>query len=245
MICTDYEPLIGEYVDGDLDAPARAALERHLAACEPCRRLAEDLRAIRAAAMTLEPHAPPPCVWTRITAALVDEGAGLESPPIRTRWRRPSLAAGLIVAVLAVGVSWIVWRDVSRVTPPANTRPEIASPASPDQDPLQPLEADLKLAEDDYVKAIAGLEAIAGPAGSALDPQTADVLQASLIVIDRAIGESRAALQTDPASDLAQESLFDALRNKVFLLQETVLLINEMRQGDQEGAARIISNIRQ
>jgi hypothetical protein len=71
------------------------------------------------------------------------------------------------------------------------------------------------------------------------------VLQKNLSVIDQAIGESRAALRTQPASELAQESLFEALRSKVTLLQDTVSLINEMRKGNQEGAARIVSGINQ
>jgi hypothetical protein len=62
-------------------------------------------------------------------------------------------------------------------------------------------------------------------------------------VIDEAINESRAALQSEPQSETAQESLFVALRRKVALLQEMLALINEMREGDQDGAARILSEI--
>ena len=80
---------------------------------------------------------------------------------------------------------------------------------------------------------------------SALDPETADALDAGLTVIDEAIGESRAALQTQPESELAQVSLFEALRRKVSLLQDMLALINEMRQGNQDGAARIMSELNQ
>ncbi len=38
---------------------------------------------------------------------------------------------------------------------------------------------------------------------------------------------------------MAQESLFDAFRRKVSLLQDTIALMNEMRKGNQAGAARI------
>ena len=55
--------------------------------------------------------------------------------------------------------------------------------------------------------------------------------------------ESRQALDSQPTSELAQESLFEAFRRKVALLEDTIGLINEMRQGDQAGAARIISNV--
>ena len=79
--------------------------------------------------------------------------------------------------------------------------------------------------------------------GGSLDPATAKVMQANLAVIDEAIGQSREALKTEPASTAAQDSLFDALRSKVQLLQDTVALINEMRKGNQEGAARIMSGM--
>jgi hypothetical protein len=104
---------------------------------------------------------------------------------------------------------------------------------------------ELKLAEEHYQKAIAGLELITRKESAALDPQVAAVLQKNLEVIDHAIGESRAALQTQPTSDVAQESLFDALRNKVALLQDTVVLINEMRKGNPEGTARAVSGLNQ
>jgi hypothetical protein len=103
----------------------------------------------------------------------------------------------------------------------------------------------MQLAEQQYAEAIAGLEELAAADRDALDGDTADVLQASLTVIDDAIGESRAALETEPESELAQASLFDALRMKVALLQDTVALINEMRKGNQEGAARIVTELNQ
>ena len=78
---------------------------------------------------------------------------------------------------------------------------------------------------------------------TALDQETADILQANLTVIDGAIGESRAALQANPSSTLAQESLFSALQSKVSLLQNTIALINEMRKGNEAGAARIVSGM--
>jgi predicted O-linked N-acetylglucosamine transferase (SPINDLY family) len=107
------------------------------------------------------------------------------------------------------------------------------------------VKAEFDLAEMQYTNAIAGLESIAKNEQSALDMETADVLQANLTVIDGAITESRAALQTEPDNPAAQESLFEALRSKLELLQDVVALINEMRKGNPEGAARIVSGLNQ
>jgi hypothetical protein len=110
---------------------------------------------------------------------------------------------------------------------------------------VQTVESELALAQEHYTRAIAGLEQIISDPASTLDPELATVLQRNLAVIDDAIGESRAALNAQPTSDVAQQSLFGALRSKVTLLQETVALINSMRQGDQAGAARIVSGLDQ
>jgi hypothetical protein len=50
--------------------------------------------------------------------------------------------------------------------------------------------------------------------------------------------ESRDALQVAAVEASAQSGLFDALRTKVALLQQTVELINEMRKGNQAEAGR-------
>ena len=92
-------------------------------------------------------------------------------------------------------------------------------------------------------EAIARLEEVTRADRDVLDQETAGAMNAGLMVIDDAIIESRAALRSEPQSESAQESLFAALRRKVALLQEMLALINEMRKGNQEGAARILSEI--
>ena len=99
--------------------------------------------------------------------------------------------------------------------------------------------------EAHFTTAIATLETITNAERTTLDPDTADVLQTSMTVIDDAIAESRAALDTHPESEIAQESLFEALRKKVVVLQRMLALINEMRKGNQDGAARILSELNQ
>ena len=62
-------------------------------------------------------------------------------------------------------------------------------------------------------------------------------------MIDQAIDESRAALKAEPQSTIARDSLFQALRRKVDLLQDTIALMNEMRKGDAAGAASIVESL--
>jgi len=80
---------------------------------------------------------------------------------------------------------------------------------------------------------------------AAADPRTAATLQKNLAVIDQAISESRAAVRAQPANEPAQQSLIEGFKTKIGLLQDTVALINEMRKGNEAGAARIASGLKQ
>jgi signal transduction histidine kinase len=101
----------------------------------------------------------------------------------------------------------------------------------------------LRIAEAHYEQAIAGMQQIVTAEQGSLDPALAATLQKNMGVIDQAIRESREAIKTQPHSELVRTSLFEALRQKVALLEETIALINVMRKGDQAGAARIITGL--
>jgi hypothetical protein len=244
MNCERCQLLVDDYVDGTLAADERAALDTHLAGCPACQTMANDFRAIRSAAGSLERYVPPPQAWPKIAAAVERERT--HSYARRLFNAGPIFRSGLAVAatlLLVVGAtSWFVWSRMSPIEPAPRT---VTTAPAADPELAQTVEHELKLAEQHYQNAIAGLEKITRSESATLDPQVAAVLQKNLEVIDQAIGESRAALQTQPTSEVAQESLFEALRNKVVLLQETVVLINEMRKGNQEGTARIVSGLNQ
>jgi hypothetical protein len=124
------------------------------------------------------------------------------------------VAVAASLALLLGGAAWLVWRPQPRDAQQAGA--------------LQPADPGATLAEQHYEQAIAGLQRLAEAQNPGLDPGTRAVLQRSLAVIDQAISESRAALSTEPASALAQDSLLDALDTKVALLQDTVALSSEI-----------------
>jgi hypothetical protein len=145
-----------------------------------------------------------------------------------------------MVAML-IGGTWLAWYDASTRN---GVRQAANAPAAAVTNESA-IDAEVQLAEQHYSSAIGDLEKVTQAEGGSLDPETAKVMQANLAVIDQAIGQSREALKSEPANTVAQESLFDALRSKVQLLQDTVALINEMRKGNPEGAARIMSGMSQ
>jgi hypothetical protein len=249
MTCQDFDKVVGHYVDATIgdgtDGTAFAPLQGHLATCARCAALEADLRAIRAAARALPPHQPAAHVWTAVEAAMALEHASAgdarrDRERAGFRWQRAwqPLAAAAMAVIVASALAVVGMRHEPLKQAPGSGPAGIAAAA--------PAPADLvRNAEVEYIQAITGLEAITSTAADTLDAETAGVLKANLTVIDQAIGESRAALKEEPESRLAIASLFEALRSKLSLLQDMVALINEMRQGNAEGAARIASGLNQ
>ena len=228
MNCQSHDEQLGDYVDGTLPAAEIARLEAHLADCSRCRAVAADFHAIRSMARSLEPHVPPPHVWNNIAKA-----AGTSDPwsSLRSFFVSWQPAAATAMALLVSAGLWWVGDRLSTGTPPSAGRGSVAE-ASPVFAGSAPL-----VAEVHYTSAIASLEELTGEERAALDPDTVDALNSGMMIIDAAIDQSRAALETAPDSEVAQESLFQALRTKVALLQGTLALVNEMRKGDRNGAA--------
>jgi len=238
MNCQAYDEQLGDFVDGTLAAAALPEVEAHLATCARCRAVVADFRTMRSMTLALEPHLPPPHVWAKLSSKIEAAPARWAFLP-RTGFAWQPLAATAMAVVLTTGLWWVGGRLA--LGAPGRVA---AGPASAAQTAAV-LNPELQVAEQHLTTAITGLEQITNTQRTALDPETADVLQVNLSLIDNAIGESRAALKTEPENDLAQESLFEALRSKLALLQDTLALINEMRKGNPEGAARIVSGLNQ
>jgi hypothetical protein len=232
---TDLE--ITDYVDDSLGTADRAAVDQHLEGCLACRALVADFLDLRRTAAALGVMEPPSRTWSRIAAGI--SSADIERSAMRpaTRTHRSTTAWLAAVAALVVAATGGLWTiRASRHAPEAGPGAEASS--------AQPIEAELVQAEQHYQKAITGLEKIANAEKGALDPVTAATLRKNLGVVDQAIDESRAALHTQPNSGPARESLLESFRAKVDLLQNTIALINEMRKGNDDQAARIISGLK-
>ena len=243
MECTRYLDEIGELVDGTLAGEPRRDLAAHLRTCDACTALVSELTRIREAAGSLERLEPPAASWPRIQAR-ARLGARRRSP-VRG-WLPLAAAAALLLLVAAGYLLRQPAREQASVSAPAPTAAaqDQAAAASVDEQAelASSVEAKLRLAEQHYQEAIRDLEKLAQDRET-LDPQVAAALQKNLQVVDQAIDESRAALRTEPESEPAQQSLFDAFRTKVTLLQDTIALINEMRKGNQAEAARIAEGL--
>lgn len=236
MDCSHYRDEIQALADGTLGPIRRAQLQMHLDECGRCRALAADLTRIRNLAGTLDRLAPPDTVWLQIAGRLRQEGRIAPQAAVRTPRRHVAalaIAAALIVAIGA-SIFTLLPRDGGTEGPASEQAGNAAA-----EDPVQSFANEMRLAEQHYQNAIAKLEEAARSDEDVMDPQTAAIVRKNLQIIDQAIAESRDALRVEPQSAAARDSLFDALKKKVLVLQNTITLMNEIRKGNPTGSAQL------
>jgi hypothetical protein len=236
--CTDIRNQLSAWIDGELDAAARARVHAHLESCQPCRGLAQDLARVRDTARRLGPITPPDHVWLEVAGQIHLTGPHA-APAVGPQRGRPVFVQwlGLAAALIVITLGAYLFTRLAPSTPeaPGNAAREAS---------VETVTDELRLALQHYEKAIVELEALVKDGNQSLDPEVAASLQRNIALLDQVAAESRSALTKEPASVPARESLFEALRRKVTVLQSTVLLMNEMRQGDAAGAARAAEALR-
>jgi anti-sigma factor RsiW len=250
--CQDVQRALDAQLVGTLGREEARALDAHMATCPECQALVADARRLQAELRLIGTEGPSPRSWDRISDRLEADpefqraGAAAVQADRRTPrfdWRWVALAATLLVVIAG---SLLVLRQSLNTVPPATVAvaPAGATGAGTGTgDLVTSIESELDLAAKHYENAIAGLERVASESDSPIDPAVMATVKENLEIIDQAIDDSRQALRTDPQSQIAQESLFDAFRRKVALLQDTISLMNEMRKGNPARATAIASGL--
>jgi Putative zinc-finger len=245
MACEQHLVRIQEKVDGTIGSIRRAELDLHLDECDACRALYEDLQRIHDAAADLPVLAPPDRAWLQIAGRLRMEGRITDEVPVPHKSRRTQVAWLAIAAalVLAAGSSLMLLMPRTPAPAPQAASSTPAAAGTGAAGGVASVEAvnAVEAAQAQFEKAIADLEKVAKNNQQALDPSTSATIEKNLGILDQAIAENRAAVKAEPASVAARETLFDALRQKVSLLQDTISLINEMRKGNNAAAAQLVN----
>ena len=245
MSCTRYVTSIQEHVDGTLGAIRRAELDAHLQTCEECRALLGDLERIHDAGADLGQLPLPDGAWLQIAGRLRQEGRLQTADYGSTRrWSggRVAILAVAAALILAVGTSLLLLVRNSQQPTSQAAQPPAGSQAT-NLPTVEAVQTEVEQAQKQMETAISHMEQIAKANQQALDPRTAATLDKNLNIIDQAIAETRAAVKAEPASVAARGALFGALKQKVTVLQDTIALINEMRKGNNAGAAQIVDGL--
>ncbi|MGH2668886.1 MAG: anti-sigma factor family protein [Gemmatimonadales bacterium] len=190
---------LSEYLDGELAAGERSALEAHLAACADCSATLEELRRVVARARLLEDRPPAANLWPGIAARL--------TPGRRVSFSVPQLlAASIALVLLSGGGVWLALR------PPAQSPLQQAF-----QGPSPATMQSARWARTDA--AVAELQDALARNEARLDTATVRVVRQSLALIDKAIDQARRALAADPGNAYLNLHLADTMRRKVELLR--------------------------
>jgi len=152
MTCDGVADQLASYLEDELPAPTRLALEAHAASCVACGSLLADLDAIRCEAAALPTLEPSHDLWSGIAARIdapvvtLDEARRARTAGARRTWLRPSVAAAALILVTA-GVTHYFTRAsiesnnlaTGRGQPPLVAQvgtPAITKPAGPITDSL-------------------------------------------------------------------------------------------------------------
>jgi tetratricopeptide (TPR) repeat protein len=222
MTTDSFNDRLSEYLDGELSAPERAAVDAHLAHCAGCRDTLEQLRSVMLEATSLGDRAPSRDLWTGVASRIApgSQLRGFVSPfrraiSSRLSFTLPQLAAaGLALMVLSGGLVWMARSGDPRADfPPISAHVADGPAVSP-----------ATFADPTYDEAIADLERALEAGRTELDPETVRVVQENLGAIDRAIDESRRALTTDPANVYLNTHLAEMRQRKLMLLRRSTAL---------------------
>ncbi len=237
--CERFADALAAMVDEAPGPRERRRVDAHLAGCEACRELLADLRAIRSLAATLEPIEPPARVWHDVRRRIATEGRALRmaarwwsrwslggAGPIRAAGLRPRWSVGgtALAAAAVIVLATVLVRSLDRVPLPASDMPggTVLSTPAGGLEPFEPA----------YVSAIRDLEQLAGAREPVL-PAVQTVLAGNLAVVERAIVESRSAVEAAPGSEVARDRLRAGLARKLALLRTSAALGLEPRgRGD-------------
>ena len=234
---------LSDYLDGELSADERDAVEAHLRTCAPCAAVLDDLKRVVARAATAAARPPDADLWAGIAARIETGGAaspGRVMPFGRREARRftftlPQLAAAaaLLIAVSG-GLAWNAAErigaadsSVSVAQPPQTADADAASPAAATGAAEFARVENVGMADAQYDAAVADLEKALKDGRGRLDASTIAIVEHNLQIIDQAINQARDALAGDPANSYLSSHLVEARRRKLDLLRRATALATE------------------
>ncbi len=216
------------YLDGDLGAAERGALEAHLASCPACEATLDQLRRVVARAQALDDRPPGTDLWPAIAEQIgVSSGAHRVVSLAAHRARRrvsltvPQLAAAAaVLLLLGSGGAYLALHRSTQDNRPLARR----------QTGMEPVTATIGWVQKtsaSYDSAVAELQGALeqGRNSGRLDSATVRVLTQSLVTIDSAIVQARRALAADPGSAYLNQHLADTMRRKLELLRRASTLV--------------------
>jgi anti-sigma factor RsiW len=216
---------LSEYLDDELPAEERRAVDAHLQACAACAAVLEDLRRVVARARTIEPRPPQGDLWPGIAGRI----ESIRHPRRFAFTLGQLAAAAVLLMAVSAGVVWEI-ADRSARASRAGAAAEADRPAEASRSDAGSAErgdasaVPVSFADDQYDAAVADLEKALKQGRGRLDASTIAIVEHNLQIIDQAIAQAREALVSDPANSYLSGYLVETRRRKLDLLRRAAAL---------------------
>lgn len=225
-----FTPLLSDYLDHDLPRSEYEALELHLESCAECRDVLAGLAAVKSHAASLVDPLAPDDLWAGIASRIGTAGSASEAPrPVvielprrsRSRWGVPQwLPIAAAFAVVALGAVWFAQGRLASRSAPGGVAQLRAVPSQPELQATQAAGFDADRIEGEIQDLRSALERGRGK----LAPETVQVLEENLRIIDRALSDARTALQQDPANRELREYFAGSVQRKLDMVKRSAEL---------------------
>lgn len=215
---TEWTDRLSDYLDEELSAGERRAVEAHLAGCADCRGVLDELTRVVARARNLESRPPDADLWPGVQRRIDRVSARRFTVTLPQ-----AAAASLVVALLSGAIVWKVVGSPRAHDAAAATAPPPVVQAFRPAEPTPDI-ATISFADAQYDAAVADLENALKEGRGRLDKTTIDIVEHNLQIIDQAIDQARQALDADPGNSYLSSHLVEARRRKLDLLRRATAL---------------------
>jgi hypothetical protein len=200
MNCVEIRPRLEDYADDLLPVAERAGVDGHLAGCESCRLMLEEMRKLGELTAALPRDIRPPRdLWAGIEAVIAPaERPDRHRLAERRWWERDYArlaAAAILLIALSSGLTALIMRQLDS-----------------GGDRFTKVQAEYTAASTDLTRRISS-----GP--GALSPRTLAIVQRNLQIIDAAIREAEQALARDPGNAGLERMLWTRYQQRIDLLE--------------------------
>lgn len=222
MNCNECQEIISDYIDGSLEMGEQTTIERHLADCEPCRMVRDDLLQVIHFSRQLPLHTPSSAVWARIQSSVADEQPAGFLPRIKA-WigklenrhlnlSLPQLAASAVALAVVVSVGVMFAKrgetEMSGV--------QIAEAVPQSMLRVNPLSSPER---ENVEQRINYLEANIQQRKANWDPELRQAFEKNMLYVEQSLLECQQHLSGNPNDQVSRELMLNAYREKIRLLE--------------------------
>lgn len=223
MNCNECQELLSDYVDGEMELGAQTKIELHLANCEPCRAVRDDLLQIVHFSRQLPLHTPAAAVWTRIQEQIEEEQPKTFSARLKAWWGRVHARdfSLTLPQMAVVATAFIVMATIGTVVFRNSQSDNLQSANSPNQfaqGPRSELSGQDQVEIQELEKQIDELKGTVEARKPSWSPDLRMTFDKNMLHVDQLLSEVRQEFSSNPRDENCKALLRNAYDEKIRLL---------------------------